>query len=59
MKPHKKIQNIQIAGKVLRTPGESIIVDSADITKGVRSWDGKLIRIRPLRNGKSQILRLA
>lgn len=57
MGPGKKIQNIQVAGVVLK-PQESAVVDTNKISKQERKWDGTLIEIRPLKNGKSQVLRL-
>lgn len=60
MRARKPIQNIQIAGVTLKTGDDSpVVVDTDKITKEQWNWDGKLVRIRNLRNGKSQIVRLA
>ena len=60
MKARKPIQNIQVAGVTLKYGDDTpVTVDTHKITKGQWEWNGKLISIRELRNGKSQIVRLA
>lgn len=55
--PKKPVQILQIGGVNLR-PGESKVVDTKSITKQQRKWDGQLVSIRDLRNGKSQVVYL-
>jgi len=60
MKARKPIQNIQVAGVTIKYGDQKpVVVDTDKITKQQWDWDGKLISIRELRNGKSQIVRLA
>ena len=56
-RPKKPVQILQVGGANLR-PGKSVVVDTAKITKQQREWDGALISIRDLRNGKSQVVHL-
>ena len=58
-RPGKLIQNIQVAGVTIKVDDPHVMVDTDKITKQQWKWDGKLIQIRPLKNGKSQIIRLA
>lgn len=60
MKAQKKVQILSVAGRLIK-PDEAdpVIVDTNKISKGERAWDGHLILIRDLKNGKSQIIRLA
>ena len=58
MKARKPIQNIQVGGAVLLNPGDTVLVNTKAITSGQRKWDGKIVQIRDLRGGKSQIVRL-
>jgi hypothetical protein len=56
MKARKTVGVVQVAGTFLR-PGENKIVDTDKITPQQRKWQGTLIEIRDLGNGKSQVVR--
>lgn len=60
MKANKPIQNLQVAGVTIKYGDDKpVVVETAKITKQQWSWDGNLIDIRKLGDGKkSQIVRL-